>query len=207
MPIEGGRGPGALGIILAAIAILVIVLILPGLLFGGIFGGPPQDPRPTSAERPGPVPPPHGALLWSEPGRAIEPGSDVLVSRALALPAIVELEVTVADRGRGGETLFEWTLREDARGSLRVQLDAAAESARLLLNATPVGPIVAVPASATGRMVLLTVILDRQQVFVWADKWFVGEYQGPPAEATLRLRATGEPGAVKLIGMRAYSMP
>jgi hypothetical protein len=206
-PIEGGRGPGALGIILAAIAILVIVLILPGLLFGGIFGGPPQDARPAGAEHPGPVPPPHGALRWSEPGRAIEPGSDVLVSRALALPAIVELEVTVADRGRGGEALFEWTLREDARGALRVQLDAAAEIARLLLNATPVGPIVAVPASATGRMVVLTVVLDRQQVVVWADKWFVGEYQGPPAEATLRLRATGGPGVVKLIGMRAYSMP
>jgi hypothetical protein len=139
----------------------------------------------------------------------VQPGAAISVPHALALPAIVELDVTVSDRARrerGESPTFEWTLREDARGSVRVRLDAAVETAQLMLDETPVGPMVTVPASATGRRVLLTVLFDRGSVLAWADKWFLGEYDGPAADATLRLRATGEPGAVTLLEMRAYEV-
>jgi hypothetical protein len=148
-------------------------------------------------------------MLWTEPGRALEPGADVTVSRTLPLPAIIELEVTVADRRgreRGESPTFEWTLREDTRGRLHVRLDGALESAVLMLDEKPVGPTTSVPATATGRMIRLTALVAREQVLVWVDKWFLGDYRGPPAEATLRLRATGEPGAVTLVEMRGYEV-
>jgi hypothetical protein len=204
-PIEGGRGPSVVAVIVAVLAILIVLLIVPRLFFA--FGSPP--PPESTLMRGGPFPPPHGALRWSEPGRVVQPGAAISVPHALALPAIVELDVTVSDRARrerGESPTFEWTLREDARGSVRVRLDAAVETAQLMLDETPVGPMVTVPASATGRRVLLTVLFERGSVLAWADKWFLGEYDGPPADATLRLRATGEPGAVTLLEMRAYEV-
>ena len=206
-PIEGDRSPSALAIVVAAIAILIILLIVPRL-FLSVLSGPPVEPASTLT-RAEPGPPPHGALRWSESGHALEPGADIAVSRALTLPAIVELEVTVSDRARRERSespTFEWTLREDTRGALVVRLDAAVESARLVVGETSVGPTATVPAAATGRLIRLTAALDQNQVLVWADKWFLGEYRGPAADATLRLRATGEPGAVTLIEMRAYEV-
>jgi hypothetical protein len=208
-PIEGERGPSVLAIIVAVVALLVVLVVVPRIFFARLSGPPPVGPVGTTAVRAQPPPPPHGALLWSEPGRAVEPGTDITVSRALTLPAIIELEVTVSDRARrerGESPTFEWTLREDTRGALRVRLDAAVETGRLMLDETSVGPTVSVPAVATGRVVRLTVLLERGHVVVWADKWFLGEYIGPAADASLRLRATGEPGAVTLIEMRAYEV-
>lgn len=207
-PIEGERGPGAAAVIIAVIAILIILLIVPRLLFGVLSGPPAQEPV-GAAARAQPQPPQRGALRWSEPGRTVAPGADITVSRPLTLPAIIELDVTVSDRARadrGDSPTFEWALREDTRGALRVRFDAAAESAGLVLDGAAVGPMVALPAGGTGRMIRLTAFLDRNQAFVWADKWFLGEYSGPAAGASLRLRATGEPGAVTLIEMRAYDM-
>jgi hypothetical protein len=207
-PIEGDRGPSALVIIVAAIAILIILLIVPRLFLSALSGPPPLEPA-SGFARAEPGPPPHGALRWSESGRALDPGADLSVSRALTLPAIVELEVTVSERARrerGESPTFEWTLREDTRGVLQVRLDAAVDSARLVIGEASVGPTATVSAAGTGRMIRLTALFDQDQVLVWADKWFLGEYRGPVADATLRLRATGEPGAVTLIEMRAYEI-
>ncbi len=207
-PIEGDRNPSALAIIIAAIAILIILLIVPRLFLSALSGPPPLGPA-SGVARAEPGPPPHGALLWTEPGRALEPGADVTISRALTPPAIIELDVIVADRGRrerGESPTLEWTLREDTRGWLHVRLDAAMEGAGLMLDEAPVGPTINVPAAATGRMIRLTALLDREQALVWVDKWFLGDYRGPPAAATLRLRATGDPGSVTLVEMRAYEV-
>ena len=204
-PIEGGRTPSVLVIIAAVIAILIALLFVPRLFFGGV-SGPPPEPAPVGQP---PGPPSHGALRWSESGRPIEPGSDVVVSRPLAVPAIIEVEVTVADRARrerGESPTFDWTLLEDARGTLHVRLDSAVETGRLMLGDQPVGPTTTIPASATGRLVRLTVVFDGGYVAAWADKWFLGEYHGPKANASFRLRATGEPGSVTLIEMRAYEV-
>jgi hypothetical protein len=205
-PIEGERGASLIAIIVAVVAILIILLVVPRFFFGAVSGPPPVEPAPGIA-REQPPPPSHGALLWSEPGRAVEPDSEIIVSRELTLPAIIELEVTMSDRARrerGESPTFRWTLREDARGTLHVRLDAAVETGRLMLDETSVGPTVTVPAAATGRPVRLTVLLERGHVVAWVDKWFLGEYLGPAADARLRLRATGEPGAVTLIELRAY---
>lgn len=206
-PIEGDRGASTLAIIVAVIAILIVLLVAPGFFLSRLSGPPPEPP--PAAARAQPAPPPHGARLWSEAGRDMEPGTDITVSRPLTLPAIIELDVAVSDRARrerGESPTLEWTLREDTRGTLRVRLDAAVESGRLMLNEISVGPTVSVPAIATGRMVRVTVLLERGHAVAWIDKWFLGEYSGPPADATLRLRATGEPGAVTLIEMRAYEI-
>ena len=204
-PIEGGRGPSVLLIIAAVVAILFAFLFLPRLFLGGASG---PVPEPAPAGQP-PGPPSHGALRWSESGRPIEPGSDLIVSRPLAVPVIIEVEVTVADkarRERGESPTFDWTLLEDARGTLHVRLDSAVETGRLMLGDQSVGPTTTVAASATGRLVLLTVMFDGGYVAAWADKWFLGEYHGPKADASFRLSATGEPGSVTLIEMRAYEV-
>jgi hypothetical protein len=202
-PIESDRFPSVLVIIAAAVAIHIALLFVPRFFAGP--SGPPPEPAPAAQAFPGP--PSHGALRWSEPGRAIEPGADLIVSRALTLPAIIELDLTMSDpvrRERGESPTFDWTLREDARGTLHLRLDAAVESGGLMLGEASVGPTVAVPAAGTGRMVRLTVALAPNQVVAWADKWFLGEYDGPAADTSFRLRATGQSGSVTLIEMRAY---
>jgi hypothetical protein len=207
-PIESGR-PSVIVIVVAAITLLLVVaLVLPRLFSAGL-SGPRPEPLSTTAVLAQPGPPPHGALRWSEPGRPLEPEAEITVSRALTLPAIIELEVTLADRPRrerGDSPTLEWTLREDSSGALRVRLDAAVETGRLMFDGAAAGPTVTVPESASGRIVRLTVLIDRTYAVVWADKWLLGEYRGPAADASLRLRATGAPGAVTLIAMRAYEV-
>lgn len=203
-PVDSDRGPSVLAIIAAAIVILVILFVVVPRLFFSTLSGPPAPAAPAE-----PGPPPHGALRWVESGRAIEPGADMTVARALALPAIIEVEVAVTDRPRrerGDSPTFEVILREDTRGVLRVRIDASAESARLMLDETTVGPTVTVPASATGRPVLITAAIGDSHVLAWADHSFLGEYAGSAMGPSLRLRATGEPGAVTLIALRAYEV-
>lgn len=207
-PIEGERSPSVIAIIVAAVVILVVLLVVPQLFFARL-SGPPPEPVGTTAVRAQQGPPPHGALLWSEPGRELEPGAVVTVSRPLPLPAVIEVEVTLADRARrerDESPTFELSLREDTRGALRVRLDPTAESGRLMLGETTIGSTVTVPASGTGRVVRLTVFLERNYTAAWADKWYLGDHAGPTTEPTLRVRATGESGAVTLIGMRAYEV-
>ena len=215
-PIESGRGPSVVVIIAVGAAILFLLLFLPRLFFGGLSGPPPDAPPPAAASWIPPTGPlvlgavgGAGLLLGGILGRSIEPGADVTVSRAVTLPAIIELDFTMSDpvrRERGESPTFDWALREDTRGTLHLRLDAALESGRLMLGEASIGPTVAVPAAGTGRMVRLTVALNPNQVVAWADKWFLGEYDGPSGSVTFRLRATGESGSVMLIEMRAYEV-
>ena len=206
-PIDSDRGPSVVVIIAVGAAILFLLLFLPRLFFAGV-GPPPVEPAPAARAFPGP--PPRGALQWSESGRSIEAGSDLIVSRSLRLPAIVEAEVTMPDqtrRERGDSPSFDWTLLEDARGRLHVRLDAATESARFMLDEVTLGSTVTVPTSATGRKALVTVLFDGGYVAAWADNTFLGEHHGPKGKASLRVRTTGEPGSVTLSELRAYAMP
>lgn len=178
-------GPGAVAIesltpieqgpsIIAVVAVVLLALVAL-FTFGGLFSPRSSSPEPQPvaglAERRGPI-------LWDiTAARTLgESDGEVTLGEPFALPAIVEIVVS-AESGTSGA--LEWILRDDERGRLWVQLNAAAGvSLRGERGYATHGGKAPLRGMSAGQPVTLRAYLDPALIMLDVDDMLVGEARG-----------------------------